>query len=172
MAVPASILTVMFWVRWRRLMRDDCMPRSSELQHCMLRRIKSVLSLLHCCVLQNQISCCAMSHIYLSYLYWQLTRMSLNNRQIGLHIKQIFKNTIDNMTVPFGILTCCYISRYILCAIIGDNNINVLDVYSCCFDISNSFYHLVLILGTVTHFVVQRIRMGFYRLMRFIKAIK
>ena len=39
-------------------------------------------------------------------------------------------------------------------------------------NISNSFYHLVLILVTVTHFVVQRIRMCFYQLMRFLNVIQ
>ena len=64
-------------------------------------------------------------------------------------------------------------SRFILCAIIWYNNKNVLDFYSCCFDTSyKCFYHLVLILGTVTYFIVQRIRMGFYQLMHFINVIK
>ena len=43
--------------------------------------------------------------------------------------------------------------------------------YSCCFDISNSFYDFDLVLGTLTYFIAQRIRMGFYQLMRFINVI-
>ena len=61
---------------------------------------------------------------------------------------------------------------YIHCAIIWDNNKNVLDFNSCCFDISTNFYNLVLILGTVAYFIAQRIIMVFYQLVRFINVIQ
>ena len=62
-------------------------------------------------------------------------------------------------------------SSYSLCNYLGQQK-RFTFCSRACIDISNSFYRLALVLGTVTYVIVQCIRMFFYQLMCFLNVIK